>query len=470
MQRRAFLASSAAAMWASYPSRVMPSGISAGPRRPQAEELKDFLKDQCKAFHIPGMSVALNQGNRSETLSIGKASLPFSIDVDADTLFHIGSNGKRFTAAAVLQLVQADRLRLGDSIRAHVLDVPAEWQDRTIEHLLHHVSGIPEYLVDFDWTKPHSRKDVLESASRQAPYFAANSGWAYSNTNYMLLGYALENVTGMTYRQYITEHLLRPAQLERTQVDDSAAIIPARAEGYAFDGTQFRHAAALDGDASGWPDGGIIMSAADSIRWERAVHQGLLGNSASTAIMHAPQRLATGRELPYGCAEFIERLGKGTYYWHTGGVPGFTSFCLRVPDRDLSLLLATNVELDSSRPQRYLGQCVAEAFAPGSTPLGLPPIRDPEPKVTAAAREILLRGENALDPESFAPEIAQRLKGAQAQSVVARFPAPTDFAFVEGRKFATATFRRYRLTYPDRMEHVSIGYTPERKIYWVFWL
>ncbi len=381
-------------------------------------------------------------GTEDRAIVTGRASIPFDVPVSPATLFHIGSNGKHITAAAVLRLVDQGKLSLDTPIGDIVEGLPTPWRSRRIASLLSHTSGVPEY-GGFDWDRSYDRKAFLALFTKTDPEFEEGAAWTYSNTGYVLLGWAIEDISGKPYRAVIDE-LFRTLALPSAKVDDAGAAIPMRAEPYDARSQPPRHAIRMAGDVSGWPDGGVLFSARDFPIWNRALDGGLMSPALRRA-MFAPTRLSTDRSVPYGYGLFVDPLRGKPRQWHGGGVPGFTSWFTR--DDQMSIMLMTNVSLDTSARVRHLGNVLIEAVAPGTSLLSLKPQRDAHAALTRTTLAGLVEGEG----RRF------RLKGS-----------PLSFELVEEFAEPGQMMRRYRATWPDYVEHVLVGYDDREQIFWAF--
>src|SRR5882672_10095220 len=108
----------------------------------QADELEEYLRQEVQSQHIPGLVVAIKQGDQlAQFRAEGSADLENQVPLSEKTVFQVGSLTKQFTATAVMLLVQDGKLRLDDPIARHVAGLPATWDAVTIRQLLSHTSG-----------------------------------------------------------------------------------------------------------------------------------------------------------------------------------------------------------------------------------------------------------------------------------------------------------------------------------------
>jgi hypothetical protein len=135
------------------------------------------------------------------------------------------------------------------------------------------------------------------------------------------------------------------------------------------------------------------------------------------------------------------------------------------------VIVMSNLAPGNTRAVRYLAQLALEGYAPGSTPLSLATIPDDAPALTAMASAQLFRNGTALDQSCFAEELLHVVAhGSAVRNVINLWTGvePLAFELVEQQQHPTHRLRRYRVRYPDRVEHVLVGTTPAHKIYWAW--
>lgn len=464
--RRSVMALGAAAMSA--------TGVRAQDSRPALPPGIDArLLEMLTESRAPAAGISVvHEGAVVMAQGLGLASVPFRVPATDRTLFHLGSLAKQMTAALVFELADSGAIGLDDPVGRHARDLPEAFAGVPIRTLLDHTSGIPDYegRDGFDSDRHIERAAFLTATSALPIDFRPGEAWAYSNTGYVLLGYLLADVTGRSYRELVTERLLARVGLAEARVDDAGAIIPDRAEPYVQEGEEVRHAVGMDGDYSGWPDGGVLMSARDAAKWEQALQNGRVPSRATVERMTTPTLLSTGRSSAYGAGWFTDQVAGRHIQYHSGGVPGFTCFAWRAPATRTAVTVMVNSE--SGLVGRFMRETcliLAEAVAPGSTPLSLAPITDDAPELTAEAMAMVTRGDRSLDKARFAPEIALLMDGPSAGYVVpANFGSNTtglDWHLVEQIDEPGGTVRRYRRQRNGRVRHFSFAYASDGRIY-----
>jgi D-alanyl-D-alanine carboxypeptidase len=235
--------------------------------------------------------------------------------VSATQRFRIGSVTKTFTATIVLQLADEGKLRLDDPIERYLPGVVPDGQHITIRELLGHHSGLANYTDYTDWLARADRStstrpiDVLRFAAAQPPVAPPNTGFQYSNTDYIALGLIIERVTGQPFAQELEQRILRPLGLRSTQL--ATTRIPA----------------GLDDQGANpnlpWAAGGIVSNAPDLVRFFSALISGRIVSRGSLAQMQQTVSIGegpSGDKMGAGLGIFSTRLPCGTAWGHTGGI------------------------------------------------------------------------------------------------------------------------------------------------------
>lgn len=297
------------------------------------------------AAQAPGAQVLVERdGKVILDGNFGYADLENRVPVTADSVFAIGSISKQFGAAAVLQLVEAGKLRLDDPLAKFMPDFPRA--DRiTIRNLLQHTSGIVDFEYSGTWPKTmgveRTTDEVIATFRDLPPLFSPGMQWSYSSSNYVLLGKLLEQLTGEPLAKLMKERVFDRAGLAHTRFCDSYKLIPNRARGYERqpDGWQpapWSHLAQF-GLA-----GGICSTAHDLLAWQHALEGGKVISAASYREMATPGTLADGMPIHYGLGLSELRLGNHRRVMHTGGVSGFGAMLEHFPEDKLRIVVLAN--------------------------------------------------------------------------------------------------------------------------------
>ncbi|MGY0505694.1 serine hydrolase domain-containing protein [Luteimonas sp. e5] len=295
----------------------------------------------------PGVNVAIvENGKLRYRRSVGLASLEPREPLDARSNFRLASVSKQFTAMATLLLVADGKLRLDESLTEVLPEFPAYGRDITIEQMLRHRSGLPDYegLIEPERTQQVLDAEVLEYLQlTDVPLFAPGSQWRYSNSAYVLLALIVERRSGMAYGEFLQQRIFRPLGMRHTRTYAADAHIAHRAWGHspAPDGNGYvRDDKSVTSATLG--DGGVYSSLDDLMKWQRALFAGrLLPAPLHEAMFSADAPGAVGAR--YGLGWFIDDLdGGGVRWWHSGTTRGFRNFVVRYPQSGLVVTVLSN--------------------------------------------------------------------------------------------------------------------------------
>jgi CubicO group peptidase (beta-lactamase class C family) len=278
-----------------------------------------------------------------------------------DTLFHMASVGKMFTAAAVLKLAGEGRLSLDDSLAKWVPEYPhPEAAKITVRHLLTHSAGIGEW----DGRKIRGEKSGAELAATMTEplQFEPGARFNYSNAGFVLLQAVVEKATGKSFADALEELVFAPAGMTRTGLWPVTAIVPNRATGYLRPeddplglGPRFSNEQFLGYGANG--SGGEYSTAADMLAFNRAIATGKLLGAAMTTEMLTPRIDFAGAQRPskYGYGVDLGTCCGHATFGHGGGGPnsGVSSVDYYVRDTGWSVIVLSNYDPPAAEDLAY---------------------------------------------------------------------------------------------------------------------
>ena len=186
--------------------------------------------------HIPGAwLVVMHKGRVLVRKAYGLSHIELAAPARPEHLYGSGSTGKMFTATAIMQLVAAGRIRLGDPVARHLPRAPAAWAGITVDQLMRHRAGLKDYdgVSDFRIALEWTPDAFIDAVGAWPLEFAPGTKFRYSNSGYVLLGFIIAQASGMRFADYMKQHLFAPAGMTTARVDDIFAILPGRAQGYA---------------------------------------------------------------------------------------------------------------------------------------------------------------------------------------------------------------------------------------------
>ena len=357
-----------------------------------------------KSQQVPGVVVEIaRDGKIIKKKAYGMADLELNVPMRSDYYFEIGSITKQFTAVAICQLIEQGKVSLADPISKYVPDTPDTWKNIQVHNLLNQNSGLKDYaLVPGVGLLDEFTMDKWLTTMKPLPLdFPTGETWAYSNTNYVLLGMVIEKATGETYAKCLNENVLKPAGLTHTSILYPDAILPNRAHGYYLNGTILQRG--RPSMASTISDGALISTADDMIKWEAALHGGKLLKPESYKLMTSPGALNNGRTRQYGYGTFLEPLGDKPFLGHPGAASGYSAGVGYFPTDHLSVVILTNVyAISGLQAVKDIGYLIDPKLKPD--PLTIQ--TDPDPQTTERVKNALTKlGAGTTDPDLMEPDI-----------------------------------------------------------------
>jgi D-alanyl-D-alanine carboxypeptidase len=325
--------------------------------RAAAGYLRSWVEAQAAHRRVPGVQVAVRSGDELVlSAAIGVADEPAGTPLTTEHLFPVASQSKTFTATAVLQLVEAGRMRLDDPIGSLVPELGAAGSPLagvTVRELLGHQSGVVrdgEHADFWQLEQPFPDRDaVLGEVLRAGVVHARNEHFKYSNVGYALVGLAVESVTGTPYAEHLRTSVVEPLGLARTGADHD----PARAAEYAAGhtglllGVPDRRTIRPVATRAMAPATGFHSTAEDLCVFGSAHFLGdeRLLTDDSKRLMQRLESVVTayGTEVGrYGVGMGLQTVGDRQLVGHSGGYPGHVTRTLLDPVGKLVVSVLTN--------------------------------------------------------------------------------------------------------------------------------
>jgi D-alanyl-D-alanine carboxypeptidase len=375
--------------------------LLAAPQSPTAaaagnETLRDALQERLDAFvaagRVPGVSagVALVDG-QALALAAGIRERGQAPTLEPGDRMLAGSTGKTFVAAVALGLVAEGELDLDERVAERLGGEP--WFERlpnadglTLRHLLSHRSGLERYEF-----KPAFARDLVADPDRvwrpadllgyvlgDEPLFAPGEGFAYSDTNYILVGLLVEHVGATTLRADIGHTLYGEVHRRLLEPLELTGVVPAVSR--TVPGLVQGHAGEHDPlglpdrviDAEGrfcinpqfeWAGGGFATTGGDLARWARALYAGnVLDEDMRAAMLDAQDAPELGRGVRYGLGAIVWNTEHGPAWGHSGFFPGYLTEVRFWPDHGVAVAVQVNTS-DFRAVPRPLGALCEELLA-----------------------------------------------------------------------------------------------------------
>src|SRR6266478_4685706 len=253
---------------------------------------------------IPAVTVAVgDSAGLRWSNGYGMADLENLVPATALTAIRLGSISKPITAAAVMQLVEKDRMQLDAPIQRYVPSFPQKQWPVTIRQLLGHLGGIRHYAgsQELDSTRHYSDlTEPLKIFAADPLLFEPGTKYSYTSYGFNLLGAAVESVAGVKFTDYLRDNIFARAGMTHSGPDDLYAIIPHRARGYRLSASKQLENCALADTSNKIPGGGMIATADDLVSFALALNSGKLVTAKTRDLMFTPQQLKGGAASRYG--------------------------------------------------------------------------------------------------------------------------------------------------------------------------
>ena len=309
---------------------------------PTEARLDAIVREAMAQQQIPAMTVAASSAGRIVySRAFGTADLENAVAATPETLIRTASVAKPITAVAAMTLVESGKLDLDVPVETYCAPFPPKQWPITMRELLSHTSGIRHYNPGEMENTRHYRfmADGLAIFAGDPLLFKPGTGYQYSTYGYTVAGCAIEGVAGERFQDYVAAHVLRPAGMIHTFVDDSFEIVAHRARGYQKVDGQIKNAGLMDSSYK-IPGGGYVSSAEDLVRFAQALLDGKLLKPATLAQMWTPTP-QSGKD-PYGLGFAVLQGGK--LVMHTGGQPGTSTILVIAPEQHLALAVLANMD------------------------------------------------------------------------------------------------------------------------------
>jgi len=313
--------------------------------------LQDFVDEQVEEQDILGMAMAVRLADGTV---IGKASGysdPSGEEAwNGDTVTAIASVTKTFTAVVIMQLVEDGKLSLDDTIDTWFPEQPNG--DRiTIRMLLSHTSGLPTFIwgpkiFERDWTKEWAPINLVAEANKYDPPGEPGGREAhYSNTNYILLGMIVEEITRNSWAQEVESRIIKPLNLKDTTFLSEEGVLDTLVGGY--NKTEAGYQNLLDEPwyphpSTVWSAGAVVSTASDLMTFASALFDGDLVSRETLDQMAQPLGIDAENGIPFGLGGGVLEIGGLRAFGMLGGLPGYSAFFIGFLDNKIIVIAVCN--------------------------------------------------------------------------------------------------------------------------------
>lgn len=295
-------------------------------------DIDSYLSELAKNEEFSGSVLVARSGRILLSRGYGLADQPEGIENTPQTRFRIGEVTMPFTAMAVLILQEQGKLDAKDPICDYIEDCPEAWEAITIHHLLTHTSGLTSVYTR------GSPDDAMERLALGRLKFNPGEAWELVRSNYYVLGYLIERVSGQPYEEFVRETVFERLEMKDTGICEDCSGLAA---GYEINATVLFHDIPVLHAASG-----LYSTVEDLYRWDRALYTEELVSQELLDEMFAPSVPIPDNPfgLAYGYGWFVGRPEGRMANQHGGVVPGFSSAMSRCPDDNVTIIVLSNLD------------------------------------------------------------------------------------------------------------------------------
>ncbi len=340
--------------------------------------LDSVMQTEVSVNHFNGNVLVAKEGTVIYQKAFGYRNYDTKELLDNNSVFELASVSKQFTAVGILLLKDKGKLQLNDSLRKFFPELT--YSNITIQQLLTHTSGIPEYMNAMDSMWNHKKiafnDDLIKFlAEKKIPVnFKAGEKCDYSDTGYVMLASIIEKVSEQSFKDYMQQNIFKPLGMQHSRVYNTRRsqheIIPNYAYGFVYSDSikkyvlpdslpDYDYVIYLDGIVG---DGIINSTTGDLLKWDRALKNHTLLNEETQNDMFSPHALlppfsaeirwnvgnnCTDPEIFYGYGVCVGKDEFGDYISHGGDWPGYRTDLIRYLEKDITIIILSNNESDA---------------------------------------------------------------------------------------------------------------------------
>lgn len=337
-------------MLSSLAENVQPSILAAEHNSAQASitQQLDAISGSFYKSNEPGATVIVTKAGKTLLRKgYGLASVAEKRPMQADDVMRLGSVSKQFTAVSILMLMEEGKLSLSDNLQKFFPDYPESGKKITVEHLLTHTAGIPNYTNKPGFVstiaKDMTVDEMIASFKNDPLEFEPGSTWNYSNSGYFLLGAIIEKASGIPYAKFVEQRIFVPLGMKNTAYEGYERSKHSHAAGHAPGANGFEPSRTIS-MTQPYAAGSLTSTVDDLAVWDAAISTGKLLKESSWKRAFTNYKLSNGKNTDYGYGWGIGELEGSAMISHGGGINGFATFALRLPKEKIYVAVLTNAE------------------------------------------------------------------------------------------------------------------------------
>ncbi len=314
---------------------------------PDFAALEQIVADELKATNTPGAAIGIVRGDRLiYAKGFGTSNVETGAPVTTEMLFRLGSTTKMFTAAALVQLANARKLKLDEPIGKYAAGLSPKLAQVSSHQLLTHTAGLSDGAVMYGKHDDAALAETVRALKDTDFFTAPGQIISYANPGYWVAGYVIEQVSGKAYADQLNEALFKPLGMQRTTLRPTLALTWPLAQGH--EGTPAKVIRPAADNAGNWPAGSIFASVNDLSRWviallndgkldgQQVLAPGLLGQLA------APHAAVPGTTSHYGYG-LMNAVERGVrVFQHSGSRSGYGSLIAMAPEQRVAVIILVN--------------------------------------------------------------------------------------------------------------------------------
>ena len=324
---------------------VCPSFTQSLSTKQLEEEFDKLLSEQFKPGETGGVALVAQKGQVIYKKAFGMASLELNVPMHPDMVFRIGSITKQFTAICILQLVEKGQITLQDEITKFIPDYPTHNNKITIQHLLTNTSGIVN-LTSLPKISELKIKDIklteiIDFFKNEPLEFAPGTRLSYSSSGYILLGYIIEKVSGVSYAKYLEENIFKPCKMNNSYRENNNQLIRNRANGYQQGNSGIENAGYINMFIP-HAAGSILSTVDDLFKWHQSLYSYTLVKKETLEKAFEKAKLNDGKSAEYGFGWFLKNIQGSPTIEHGGGIEGYLAEAIYLPKEDVFVAVFSN--------------------------------------------------------------------------------------------------------------------------------
>ncbi|WP_020402334.1 serine hydrolase domain-containing protein [Gracilimonas tropica] len=319
----------------------------------QAQSLESYvdslLTEMFEANGPGSVYLVAKDGEPVYRKAFGKANLELGVDMTPNNVFQIGSMTKQFTAIGILILEVEGKLSLQDDVRKYISDFPVQRDSLTLRHLLNHTSGIKDFTkmktIMQIARKDLSPKELIDFFKDEPVEFSPGEKFEYNNSGYVVLGYVIEQVSGMSYENFIEEKIFDKLGMADSRYASDRELIKNRAYGY-HDRGGYTNKMWVSLNIP-YASGSLMSTVDDMLIWQNALNSEELLSHETLQKAFTPGTLANGENTTYGFGWHLKEWDGEPVREHGGSIFGFKSMGVYLPDQDIYVVGFSNCDCNS---------------------------------------------------------------------------------------------------------------------------